>query len=515
MNKILYRRKMRPRRFKDDETVNYPVDSRNARTSVISPQNLQRKSDCACGGSCPQCKQKEDFQISQPNDAAEVEADQTAEKIMRMTADSENETEITKDEEEIVARKSGSSSKNNRNLSSQNPFSGSQGKSLDSATQSFFEARFKTDFSNVKIHDGIADADFAEQINARAFTIGNNVGFADGEYQPHTEPGRLLLAHELTHVVQQNTHRNLSLQRKAKPPDVPADLLKHPELTKKTDEELQKRHDKIAAKIKELEKFKKDNASRNNSDVDKNLSEMKHEIGRIGQELGNRHTFSLDAAQRMKEFFQKNVKSEAPLACINTLRSGLHELYDTDSEDTPEFVSDALKMSPKNTIEETMGKMQKAGLARKMIEINFLDDKGKVIGKGSGKEPKTLQESVWDKIISIADVDRPNVKKEHSYFVFGLSLGDGFHSITLTLDYRDKSKPKIRWSDQTHNHDDGWEEYQKAASGHPEKFQKDSKRGLDEYIEYAVNYWWNDETDPTKRLFAIVRLWRLNQPFVK
>jgi len=84
---------------------------------------------------------------------------------------------------------------------------------LDRATRSFFEPRFGYDFSHVRVHSDSAAADAAKSINARAFTLGRDVVFGPREYSPSSSSGRRLLAHELTHVVQQNGGDNVGLKR--------------------------------------------------------------------------------------------------------------------------------------------------------------------------------------------------------------------------------------------------------------------------------------------------------------
>jgi hypothetical protein len=66
-----------------------------------------------------------------------------------------------------------------------------------------FEKRFGQDFSQVRVHDGEGPATIAQQLRAKAFTLGKDVVFGRGHYRPDTETGKRLLAHELTHVVQQ------------------------------------------------------------------------------------------------------------------------------------------------------------------------------------------------------------------------------------------------------------------------------------------------------------------------
>jgi hypothetical protein len=74
---------------------------------------------------------------------------------------------------------------------------------LDSATRAFMEPRFGHDFSQVRVHTDARAGESAQGINALAYTVGRDVVFEAGRYAPHTSEGRKLLAHELTHVVQQ------------------------------------------------------------------------------------------------------------------------------------------------------------------------------------------------------------------------------------------------------------------------------------------------------------------------
>lgn len=79
----------------------------------------------------------------------------------------------------------------------------SVGQSLSRETREFMEPRFGRDFSHVRIHnDARADAS-AKAVSARAYTVGNDIVFGAGEFRPETSDGRALLAHELTHTIQQ------------------------------------------------------------------------------------------------------------------------------------------------------------------------------------------------------------------------------------------------------------------------------------------------------------------------
>jgi len=78
------------------------------------------------------------------------------------------------------------------------------GRPLSETERSFFEPRFGADFSNIRLHTSARAAELAQSINARAFTLGRDVVLGSGEAAIETPAGKELLAHELTHVLQQN-----------------------------------------------------------------------------------------------------------------------------------------------------------------------------------------------------------------------------------------------------------------------------------------------------------------------
>lgn len=177
--------------------------------------------------------------IGQPNDIYEQEADRLADKIMRMTDESlvqrrtgcmecqEEEGFIQSkplfaqispivhrqsldDEEEMFQAKSASSQKPQVTPAVESGINSLKGggQPLSQSTRAFFEPRFGTDFSHVRVHTGENAAQTAQAINAKAYTTGNNIVFNQGYYAPESTPGKHLLAHELTHVVQQNMKEN-------------------------------------------------------------------------------------------------------------------------------------------------------------------------------------------------------------------------------------------------------------------------------------------------------------------
>ena len=77
------------------------------------------------------------------------------------------------------------------------------GRPLESGTRARMESSFARSFQDVRIHDDAATAALAGSLGARAFTVGDDIGFGAGEYRPETLLGRGLLAHELAHTIQQ------------------------------------------------------------------------------------------------------------------------------------------------------------------------------------------------------------------------------------------------------------------------------------------------------------------------
>ena len=80
----------------------------------------------------------------------------------------------------------------------------SPGNPLPPASRAFFESGFGHDFAKVRIHSDARASDSARNVNARAYTVGRDIVFGRGEYDPQSSAGRHLLAHELAHVVQQS-----------------------------------------------------------------------------------------------------------------------------------------------------------------------------------------------------------------------------------------------------------------------------------------------------------------------
>lgn len=142
--------------------------------------------------------------VGQPEDKYEQEADRVAEAVIRMIEFDPlhqpikflqvrkppiQSLEVAPDFETRINHLSG------------------RGQPLPESVRAFFEPRFGYDFSRVRIHTDVQSSELARVLNARAFTVGQDVVFGAGQYAPWTILGRRLLAHELVHVIQQTDRR--------------------------------------------------------------------------------------------------------------------------------------------------------------------------------------------------------------------------------------------------------------------------------------------------------------------
>lgn len=126
---------------------------------------------CTCGGECPKCRAE---QLGRDPDLLQTK---------RVQANVAEETVAPPIVNEVLR---------------------SPGQPLDAPIRALFEPRFGFDFSQVRVHANEKAAESAHAVNALAYTFGQNVVFGAGLYAPRTKSGLRLLAHELTHVIQQD-----------------------------------------------------------------------------------------------------------------------------------------------------------------------------------------------------------------------------------------------------------------------------------------------------------------------
>jgi hypothetical protein len=197
--------------------------------STFRPRVLQRK--CACGthvpggGECPDCAKKHQalqrqLSIGASDDPQEREADLVAECVVA-NASHAGASELVQGRGGPVPSVGAHGSDMTIPASVEETLARG-GRPLDAALRGEMEQQFGHDFSGVRVHSDEVAARSAHEVAAHAYTVGKHVVFGSHQFAPGTATGRRLMAHELTHVVQQGGAGRLSLQRdekKDKPKD--------------------------------------------------------------------------------------------------------------------------------------------------------------------------------------------------------------------------------------------------------------------------------------------------------
>lgn len=153
---------------------------------------------------------------------AEKEEDK---KVQKKCADCEGEDkkaqkkEENKEEKKPVQAKLKESNGVNEGVESDLNSSKGNGNSMDKNTKQEMESGFGADFSNVNIHTDSKAVQMSEELGAQAFTNGNDVYFNKGKYNPNSKEGKHLLAHELTHTIQQTGSKTPNNVQKRSDPD--------------------------------------------------------------------------------------------------------------------------------------------------------------------------------------------------------------------------------------------------------------------------------------------------------
>ena len=188
-----------------------PVAQQAKTASLLMPTQgmLQRK--CACGrhtmggGQCADCAKKKTglqrkLTIGASNDPLEQEADRIADQVLAAPAH-----HAVSGAPPRIQRYAGQATGETGTVPlSVDRVLASGGRPLDPGLQQDMGRRFAHDFSRVRVHTGGAAEQSARDVNAHAYTVGQNIVFGAGQFAPESTPGRRLMAHELTHVVQQS-----------------------------------------------------------------------------------------------------------------------------------------------------------------------------------------------------------------------------------------------------------------------------------------------------------------------
>jgi hypothetical protein len=193
-------------------------------TPVFAP-TLQRTPGCACGGGCPRCRAaggSSRYTINTPGDRYEREADRVAAQVMRMSdptgapavASASGPATIQRacasceaasnDEGEIRAKEEhGRTPRVTAGAEGRIDALRGGGEPLSSTVRSYFEPRFGRELGAVRVHTDARAAESAREVGALAYTVGRDIVFGAGQFAPDTPRGGHLLAHELTHTIQQ------------------------------------------------------------------------------------------------------------------------------------------------------------------------------------------------------------------------------------------------------------------------------------------------------------------------
>ena len=177
-------------------------------TNFMPGRSLLLQRQCACGssagasGECAACANKRRLQaklsIGASNDPLEQEADRVADQVLAGPVHPAVNTAPN------IQRYTGhASSVAGTAPASVDQVLASRGRSLESGLKQDMGQRLGYDFSRVRVHADAIAAQSARDVHAHAYTVGQNIVFAAGQFAPTTDQGRRLLAHELTHVVQQ------------------------------------------------------------------------------------------------------------------------------------------------------------------------------------------------------------------------------------------------------------------------------------------------------------------------
>jgi outer membrane protein OmpA-like peptidoglycan-associated protein len=154
------------------------------------------------------------LKVGAVNDPLEHEADRVADQVMRMPAPEVSVTAAPpqvsrkcaecEDEEKLRKKAAGRQATSSEAPASVHGVLRAPGQPLDAATRGFMEPRFGQDFSGVRVHTDATAVQSARDVNAHAYTVGRDIAFDASRFAPASHEGQRLLAHELTHVVQQS-----------------------------------------------------------------------------------------------------------------------------------------------------------------------------------------------------------------------------------------------------------------------------------------------------------------------
>ncbi len=176
----------------DQEEIQKQSENEIQKQELFSEPQIQEKS--GLNDVTPEIQKQEEEEIQEKEE--EIQEKKTIQKIDEPNADEEKEIPP-------VQAKSDGTANIDSSIESQLTNSKGGGSPLNENTQSQMESGFGTDFSDVRVHTDSSAAQMSQDLGAQAFTQGSDIYFNKGKYNPGSDSGKHLLAHELTHTVQQ------------------------------------------------------------------------------------------------------------------------------------------------------------------------------------------------------------------------------------------------------------------------------------------------------------------------
>lgn len=495
--------------------------------------------------------------VAPANDKYEQEADSVADKVVKAGEVKNVQTSVTPvdlqrkcsacDEDDHVHRKEKSNIDFEQDVSPMvSEAIGSVGSALDDGTRTFMEDRMGYDFSDVKVHTDAVAAKSADALNALAYTSGNDVVFNTGQYKPHSNEGRHLLAHELTHVIQQkgkgakNTiHRHTGPDPSKKFPNELA-YIKSLE-TKKA---IQKTRDGRLMAVSVVDYWKKgyphfilsttlkiliiqelmntkddlpDNYQKAilsvvqsmgkeeldilfstiaqdelEDDVSKSIfKEIEAHKKSGAKQKASPNVFSPEKIMALRDKFLSNAQltGKKKQVCIVILENQLAKTFKSDNGE--QEVKDAIKNSGSDVTVDgvTLHAHSVDNLIHQLKgtsvkEDVFVTDYGRE-KDDTGEKAKVPSKNMNKSAFAFI---KKSVGKQVGWHVFIMSVKHGHHSVTLFVEKRAGGEMMLYWADQNYT---SHEKYLKNDGGSMAGFKQYGESDFDDYVNFATREFWD------------------------
>ncbi len=192
-------------------------------------------------------------------------------------------------------------------------YSSHGGRAMDNGTRNFMESRFSADFSQVKVHTDATAVQLSSQISAQAFTHGSNIYFNSGKYNPNTESGKHLLAHELTHTIQQGKSRSVQpflstdVQRNAEEKEIQTKQEEKEENIQRVEEETEIQ--RTAEQDEEVQAKEEPGSQQVRPELRRAAAFAKSQVGKVNAQQKNSDGTRV-GWERLKDYFESAMGKE-------------------------------------------------------------------------------------------------------------------------------------------------------------------------------------------------------------